>query len=250
VIDERIAQRRARVRDDDRRRRLRRTVTVAALLLVLAVVVAVESSPLVGLEEVQVVGLDRLDAGAVRDAADLPLGTSTLRLRLRAAAARVEALPLVREAGARRIDPLTVRIEVAERQPALVVEGGGASRMVDRDGVIIAEGGLDGLPLISLPTEPPPVGETIAADATLANAHRAWRGLSGPLRTSVVRYEAAGPDELSLHLDRGIEVRFGRADRIDEKVRAIGAVLGDVGDTPIELIDVRAPSAPVVVGVP
>jgi hypothetical protein len=43
-------------------------------------------------------------------------------------------------------------------------------------------------------------------------------------------------------------VRFGRAERVDEKVRALGAILGDVGDSPVTVIDVRAPSAPVVIG--
>jgi cell division protein FtsQ len=246
VIDERMAERRAQVRDDDRRRRLRRTVTGVVLAVVLAVFVVVENSPLVGLEEVQVVGLDRLDEQTVIAVADLPLGTSTLRLRLRAAAERIEALPLVRSASARRVDPLTVRFDVVERQPALVVQGARETRLVDRDGVVISSGSLDGLPRIVLPTAPPEVGRTVAADPTLANAHRAWRGLSGPLRAEVVRYAAAGPDELSLHLRSGIEVRFGRADRIDEKVRALGAVLGDVGGEQVGIIDVRAPSAPVI----
>lgn len=247
MIDERIAERRAQVRDEDRRRRLRRTVAVLVLLAVVAVLVLVERSALVALEEVEVVGLDRLSVDEVVDAADLELGTSTVRLRLRAAAERVEALPLVRSADARRVDPLTVRIEVEERRPALVVRGAGESRLVDRDGVVLVDGELEGLPTIVLPVAPPPAGSPVGDDAALGNAHRAWRGLSGPLRAEVDVYDAAGPDELSLVLRSGTQVRFGRADRIDEKVRALGAVLDDLGETEVEAIDVRAPSAPVVI---
>jgi cell division septal protein FtsQ len=50
---------------------------------------------------------------------------------------RVEELPLVREAHARRLDPLSVVVEVEERQPELVVVGDGERRYLDRDGVVI-----------------------------------------------------------------------------------------------------------------
>jgi hypothetical protein len=117
VIDERIAQRRAAVKDDERRDRLRRTRRVVLVVLVLAGLVALERSPLVGLEEVEVVGTERLAASQVSDAAELELGTSTLRLGLQAVTERVEALPLVRRASAWRTDPLSVRIEVTEQLP-------------------------------------------------------------------------------------------------------------------------------------
>ncbi len=255
MIDARIAERRAAVRDDRRRVRLRRTLWVLGLLAAAAGLVAIERSALVGLEEVTVSGVERLDPDEVRAAADLELGTSTLRLGLREAVARVEQLPLVARAEGRRSDPLTVHLEVVERTPALVVRGDDVQRYVDREGVLIAEveveegGDSDGDtgPEIVLGTEPPAVGERVEAEPALDNAHATWRGLSGPLRADVVRYRAAGPDELTLELREGIEVRFGRAERVDEKVRALGAVLEDVGDTPIETIDVRAPSAPIVI---
>lgn len=253
MIDDRIAERRARVRDDRRRARLARTVWTLVAVLVLAGLVVVERSTLVALAEVQVSGTERLAEEAVRAASGLEPGTSTLRLRLGHAEERIEdQLPLVRSAQARRLDPLTVVLAVEERQPALVVVGEGLRRYVDRDGVLIDEVGEEespaaGLPVVELPGPPPEVGATADDDPTLANALAAWRGLSGSLRAEVVRYRAAGPDELTLTLSSGIDVRFGRAVRVDEKVRALGAVLADVGDTPIELIDVRAPGAPVVV---
>lgn len=253
MIDERIAERRADVRDHRRRGRLRRTILIAVLLVLAASLIAIERSPLVGLEEVRVTGTERLDREAVLVAADLELGTSTLRLGLADAAARVRALPVVRDAVASRLDPLTVQIDVVERQPVANVTGGGVTRLVDRDGVVIADDRIEGLPEIRLPDQPPPVGGGVGDDPTLANAHQAWRGLSGPLRAEVERLDAAGPEELSLRLAQGIEVRFGRAQRIDEKVRALGAILVDLEDegtdmAEVAVVDVRAPSAPVVIG--
>jgi cell division protein FtsQ len=246
VIDERIAERRRQVRGERRRWRLRRTLVVVLLLVLAVALVVVERSALVGLEEVQVTGTERLDPEEVLDAADLALGTSTLRLRLGAVEERVEGLALVREATARRLDPLTVRIEVAERQPSLNVRHGDERRLVDREGIVLADGWVDGLPEVRLSGEVPAPGEAVDADPALANAHRAWRSLSGPLRAEVVRYDAGGGDELTLRLRSGTQVRFGRAERVDEKVRALGAVLEDVADLEVAVIDVRAPSRPVI----
>jgi cell division protein FtsQ len=248
MIDERIAERRRQIRGERRRGRLRRTLLAVGIVALAIGLGLVERSALVGLEEVEVAGTERLEPGEVLEAADLALGTSTLRLRLGAVEERVEALPLVREATARRLDPLTVRIEVTERQPALNVRGADREVLVDREGVVLDDGGLDGLPEIRVEGDVPAVGQAVGADPALANAHEAWRSLSGPLRVEVVRYDAVGPDELELHLRSGVAVRFGRAERVDEKVRALGAVLDDVADADVAVIDVRAPGAPVVVG--
>ena len=246
MIDERIAQRRRQVRDQRRRHRLRRTVVIVVLLAIVAAFVVVERSDLVGLEEVRVVGTQRLTPEQVTEAADLPLGTSPLRLRLDAAEERVEALPLVFEARSRRVDPLTVEIVVVERVPAVNARHGDERVMIDRHGVVVAEGNLAGLPQIVLAADPPRPGERVDAAPALANAHRAWQQISGPVRAEVVRYDADGPDLLDLQLASGVTVRFGRAERVDEKVRALGAVLEDLHDTEVATIDVRAPSTPVV----
>ncbi len=247
MIDRRIADRRREVRDEQRRRRLRRTIAVATVVVVLAALAAIERSALVGLEEVEVTGVDRLEARQVLDAAGLELGTSTLRLRLNQVEQRVAALPDVRAVTARRLDPLTVVIEVVEREPELVVEGRGGRVLVGRDGVVLAAAD-EVLPVIVLRGALPEPGASVSGSPALANAHRAWRQLSGPLRAQVVELDARGPDELTLTLRSGIEVRFGRAERVDEKVRALGAVLEDVDGAEVAVIDVRAPSTPVVVG--
>lgn len=245
-IDDRIAERRREVRRDRQRARRRRTFVVLGLVLAALVLWLIERSPLVGLESIEVAGTERLTERDVLEAADLDLGTSTLRLRLGRVEERVEALPLVREATARRLDPLHVRIEVAEREPVLVARGGGDERLVDRDGVVIADDRVAGLPVVQLEAVPGP-GERGPEDGPLAAAVATWRGLSGPLRTEVVHYDARDPQDLELELRSGVRVRFGAPERIDEKVRSLGAVLEDVGQEGVTTIDVRAPTRPVVV---
>lgn len=248
MVDERIAARRAEVRGDRRRRRLRRTTLVAVLLVVAVLVVVVERSSLVALAEVRVEGTNRVDADDVRTAADLELGTSTLRLPLDRARARVESLPLVATAEVRRLDPLTVLIDVTEREPVAVVEGDGGAVLVDADGVVVAEGREEGLAVIRMGQgRVPDPGDAIGEAPAAANAHAALGALPGPVRSLVGTYVAQGPDELELQLLDGTRVRFGRAERVDEKARALGAVIEDLDGRAVEQIDVRAPERPVVV---
>lgn len=246
-MDSRIRDRRRRVRRERRLRRLRRSVILVGTVVVVALLVAVERSPLVGLAEVRVAGADRLTAQAVREAAGLELGTSTLRLPLDEAETRVESLPLVAEAVARRADPLTVEIRVRERTPVAVVVGRGRPAMVDEEGVVIARGRPAGLPLIDVGgARVPAPGDSVGASSALTGAHRVLTSLPGPLRTEVVRLRAGAPDELVIVLPDGVEVSFGRAVAIGEKVRALGVVLEDLGQRAVARIDVRTPRTPVV----
>lgn len=219
------------------------------VLLLLVVGILVERSSLVALDEVRVVGTNRLTADQVREAANLRLGTSTLRLRLDRAEARVEDLPLVAEADIRRVDPLTVEITVTEREPAMMVVAGNRAVLLDETGVLLLEGRDPDLVVIDVPapTPLPALGERPGPDTALGNAVAFHQELSGPLRAEIVRYRASGPSDLEAELAGGVRAILGEAVRVDEKVRALGAVLEDLGTESVSAIDVRAPGAPVVI---
>jgi cell division protein FtsQ len=245
-MDDRIADRRAGVRRERRAARLRRTLLVTALVLAVGSLVWLEQSEMAAVRSIEVVGLERVAVDAVLEAADIEPGRSILRLRSTPAEARVRELPAVRDVVVRRAALDRIVIEVTERAPVLNVEHWRTVRLLDRDGVLIEDGSVEGLPLIRLATAPPPLGATFASHAALSNAYRAWAGLSGPLRSQVVLLHA--PDEVGLELElaSGVTIRFGRAERIEEKVRAIGVVLDDITGSEVTVIDVRVPAVPVV----
>lgn len=249
-IDDRIAARRRTVRADRRAVRRRRTVRVLVAVLVLAALVLVERSPLVGLESVTVTGVERLEVAQVRDVAQLEPGTSTLRLRLGAVERRVTELPLVASVTARRVDPLTVEIAVVERTPVFRTAGSDP-HLLDRAGTVIApaDGSVDvpdGLVELSIGGDPPQLGSTPGAGTATGSGVRVWRELTGPLRVEIEAVDVSGGGEVSLSLRTGVEVLIGRAERIDEKARALGAVLEDLDDTAVRRIDVTAPNRPAV----
>jgi cell division septal protein FtsQ len=245
-MDERISARRAAVRAQRRRARLRRTLMALLGIAALVGAVAAERSELLAVARIDVVGTERLARSDVVAAAGIDLGDPILRIGAGRAGEAVSALPLVRRAEVTRTGPTGVRIAVEERRPVLVVVGRGRSVLLDRDGVAVAAGEEAGLPVVELATRPPDVGRGTVDDAALANAHRAWVGLSGPLRGRVVRFVAPSPDGLELVLDSGVRVRFGRAEDLAEKVRALGAVLADTAGSEVTVIDVRVPAVPTV----
>ena len=93
----------------------------------------------------------------------------------------------------------------------------------------------------------PDPGDHVSDHPALANAHRAFQQLPGALRARVTSYLAVGADDVDLLLEDGIVAHLGRAERMDEKARALGALLEDLRGRAVDAIDVRAPSRPVVV---
>jgi cell division protein FtsQ len=244
-METKIAERRAEVRRERMGRRRRRALAVLLVGLIGAGMLAIARSSLVALAEVEVVGADRVEIESIVEAAALPIGSSTLRLRLGPAQERVEAIPEIRSAHARRIDPLSVRIEVIERQPAIAVVSRRSRVLIDIDGIVLGEGRVDSLPTIVVSVGLPEPGQPITDAPSAGAAFQVYRGLPGPLRSEVVRYEVSG-DDIVLVLDGGAEVRFGRPSRIAEKARVLGALIEDLEPGEGWRIDVRAPNAPVV----
>jgi cell division protein FtsQ len=247
-VDSRIAERRAEVRHERMVSRRRRSLTLVAVGALVALLAVVERSPLVALTAVEVAGNHSVSADEIRTAADLPLGSSTLRLRLGQAAERVEGIPEIRSATVRRIDPLTVRVEVAERSPIVVLRSGEQARLVDGEGDVLGGGSVPQLPVIAITSSLPEPGGTVADSVPAGAGFTVFRELPGPLRAAVVRYEVRAADDILLLLDGGAAVRFGRGDRVAEKARVLGALLEEVAPGEGWTIDVRAPNAPVVAG--
>lgn len=234
------------MRSARRRDRLRRTLLAIVGVGVLVGLVWFEGSEWTAIDRIAVDGTQRLDPAAVLAVSGLEVGAPAFRVRPGATARRLEELVLVREAVVRREGIVGFVLEVTERQPVYVVVHGPTEVLVDRDGVVIDEGRIPGIPVVRLTTRPPSVGGSVVSNAALANAHQVWTALSGPLRAQVIDIRAPDPDGLELILTSGVAVRFGRADRIEDKIRSIGVVLDDIAGTEVTFIDVRVPRFPAV----
>lgn len=245
-VNERIAARRAEVRAARRRRRLRRTVTVLVVAMLTVGFLALERSSLVALADLEVTGLERLTREEVVAAAGVEVGTSVLRIRLGAVRDRVEAMPLVAGATVERVGAVGLRIDVVEAAPVLTAVYPAGPVLVGEGGRVLGPGTAPGTVEVTVGGPQPAPGSRVDDLPALGAAHDVVVELSGPLLAMLDTVRAVDGDDVRLLLDSGTEVRWGGADRGDEKARALGAVLEDLGARRVAVIDVRAPRAPTV----
>jgi cell division protein FtsQ len=254
-VDERFRARRQAVRDAGVRRQRRLAGSIAALVVLGGGVTALTYSPLFLITDVAVAGVSPERAAEVEEAAAFPPGAHLLFTDLNSPTGRVEALPWVANATIRRNPPSTLEIAVTAREPAAVVRLSHASWLVDRDGVLIGGGAVDGLVQVDAPgAELPSVGQVVEAEA-IRDALVVHAGLPAELRARVVRYDARAdlPLRLLLRLDgepAEVWVRVGDGTRIGQKGQAIALVLEQAQhDETLNLagmeLDVRAPENPV-----
>ncbi len=246
AVNERIARRRAEVRAARRRRRLRRTVIAVVVIGLVAGLLALERSSLVALVDVEVTGLERLEEQDVLDTAGVREGMSVLRIRLGTVTERVEGIPLVTDAQVSRVGALGLRIEVDEAAPVITARFPSGTLLISEHGMVLGEGEAPGTPVVAVRGPAPEAGDRVQDVPALAVAHEVLLGLPGPLAALVERADARAADDLRLVLEGDVVVRWGDASRTDEKARALGAVLEDLGGRAVSSIDVRAPMAPTV----
>jgi len=142
---------------------LARIVSWASRALVAAAVVAgvaaaamflhhyVTSSEHFQVREIQVTGAARVGRDEILNAGRIAAGDNVFRIDLDGAAARIRALPWIREAVVRRRLPGEISIKVVERQAAALVELGGLY-LVDGEGNLFKRLGStdpDDLPVVT-----------------------------------------------------------------------------------------------------
>ena len=204
---------------------------------------AVINSPVFGIDRIRVEGARQLTADEVRELAAVEPGTNLLRLSVEDVAAALESSPWVRDAAADRSLPTTLVLRVEERRavgwvqdpsgPAVVADDG---TVVDRPGPV--PGDLPGLGTVAASLAP---GERLGGVDTLRVAASMRDEL---LATVATVAEVDG--ELLLGLRDGGEVRYGEADHLLEKNRALAEMLAWAADrgVGVDYVDVRIPSAP------
>lgn len=228
----------ARVR---RRRRRRAAVTGSAMALGLVLGWLLFGSSLLAVRRIEVRGVHRVPAAAVREAVRFEIGHPMALVSPDAAAAHASAVPLVRSVRVVRSWPSTLVVEVVEREPiAAVPAAGGRLALVDGDGVVVetVAAAPAGLPVLQ-------VDVATAGPAALRAARAVSDGLPQPVRDQVRSIGAASPDGVQLVLTDRSTVQWGSADRSADKAQALLAVHPKPGERPT-VIDVTAPDAPAV----
>ncbi len=232
----------SRARFEHRASRVRRRWLRLALVAWLAVALVaglgwlVGFSPVLASTSVRVEGVDDADAGAVLEAAAVPLGTPLVRLDTGRIAERVQSqVRFVRAATVHRAWPQTVVVEVSPRAALLAVRGPDDQvSLVDDQGVSFrdVETVPAGLPVVSSTDTP--------AEDGLVAAVEVLRLLSDGQRSTVTGITVSSADLVTFMLGK-VQVVWGGRGEGAKKLAVLNALL----KTDPDVVDVSAPDTPV-----
>lgn len=260
-IDPRIRERRIAVRRDEGRRRLRLLVIAASVIGAGLVGWLAMRSPLLDVDAIRVDGASNTRPASIVAASGVRRGTAMVDVDEGAVARRIEALPWVRSATVRRDWPGTLTVTITERRAVAAARGpsDGAQEtwlLVDGEGRLLArrDRAQEGVPAI----EGGPFGATPgdAIDPAGKGALDVARAIGADRvgEIPVVAVVDGGELELRLAGDQpggsGGVVRFGPPEQVREKLLAVFTVLDQVDRRGLAVLDVRVPSAPVIIRVP
>jgi cell division protein FtsQ len=241
----------ARGKRDDRERRIaetrrRKQLRVMAVVLVVVVVVAgsvaLYRSAIFRIDEVQVLGTERLTADAVRSRAAVPDGATLLRYPSRAIRERLLAYAWIAEVQVTRDFPHTLRIRVVERSPIAAVDTGDTFWAVDKTGMVLGEQAYEEtstLPVIrDIPGLDLKAGRASTSEV-LGNALAVLAGISDELRGKLRAVTAPSIDETTLLTTENVEILVGQATELETKsLRALTIMRKYAGN--VVFIDVRS----------
>jgi cell division protein FtsQ len=247
TVDPRMRSRRIGVRREAGRRRLRRVTLVLAVLALAIGSLAAARSPVLDVDQVTVSGAHRTDVAAVVRAAGIDRGDPMVGVDPGAAAHRVERLPWVGRVRVVRAWPATVRIEVDEREPVAMIQVTEARVALVDDGgrvLAIAPAGFEAQPADGGPVTLTGVDGRLAEGERLPPDARAALAVALAARDRLPGVIASVSTGLDAVLVEGGTVRFGSADRVEDKLTAVGTVLDQVDTGCLEMLDVRVPGSP------
>ena len=242
-IEPRMRERRVAVKRAQGRKRLKWFLLAAALVIVVVGTLAVLGSGLFAIREDQVflTGNVYADPEQVQAVVDDLVGTPVLVADTQAAERRLEAIPWIETARVRTDFPHGVSIEIRERKAIATYQGPDRQfRVLDRFGRVLDV--IDNYPFAYvLLGGPDPVDLDAGEFAPYGYAAAADLGknLTGSIRGRVELIEVmADGSRLVMHLDDGVEVRFGEARDLLVKLVRLETVLSSGAVPDAGVIDV------------
>lgn len=200
------------------------------------------NSPFFSVKEVQALGLARLRADDVVEAAGIEKGTNIFRVDLGKAAERVAGNPWVRSVTLRRRLPATVEIVVTERAAVAAMPYYSSYVLFDEDGwALEVVRDLPALPLVT-GEDVPEVTVGSQVDSEGLRGAIACASAFGPRANEVSEVHADRSGEITAYIAGGITALVGRPDStLTRRVGLLLGILQDVRSTkiPVKVIDVR-----------
>lgn len=231
---------RRRFSAEARRRRRRWYVVLAAVGALVLFVAAGVFTPLMAVREIEVSGVESVDAGKVQEALERFEGRPLALIDDGEVHRALEPFPVIQRYAVERVPPHTLVVRIEERTPVISVAGSEGVQLYDAAGVLL--GSADAAPAGV------PLGEGALTDlssAAFRSASRALRDMPADLRGQITGASATSAQDVTFALASGITVIWGDADDSRRKAVVLQAMLSSLADQSVSRIDVSATEAPV-----
>ncbi len=221
-----------------------RAVAGVTAFMCAAAIVAASIGPFWRIRDVAIEGAHHVTVDTVVAASEL-LGAQAFTASAARARDRLVKLPAVRDARVEIRIPDHARVILSERVAIARWISGGTEWFVDADGVLFSSLDPRGAPEIRVTDEQKPRQAGDRLDPALVDAATKLARLGpGDLRadaTSPRIVLAAGANGLVLRFASGWEIRFGGAERVDDKIANVRRFLRDNPQRKLDYVDVRSP---------
>jgi cell division protein FtsQ len=243
----------------------RRWILIAAIILVVVLAAAAVSlylSPLFSIKEVQIQGAGREPVAELLKLADVPTGATLLRVDTTQIAQNLKSDIWISSVQVQRHFPDTLVIAVTERAPFAVAElvdptakNGLNPWLLSADGVWLGSAldlsklgatvqnsevtGLVQIQGLTAAVEGQ-IGQ-VAGDPQMKAAIAVLSGLGSDFESTVASVDVTNATDIDLKLRTNVEIDFGDASDIPDKVKAIQA-LQDAHPNAITYMNVRTPA--------
>ena len=221
-----------------------RAVAGVTAFMCAAAIVAASIGPFWRIRDVAIEGAHHVTVDSVVAASEL-LGAQSFTASAARARDRLIRLPAVRDARVEIRIPDHARVILSERVAIARWISGGTEWFVDADGVLFSSLDPRGAPDIRVTDEQKPRQAGDRLDPALVDAATKLARLGTadlrPDATSPRVVLAAGATGLVLRVAAGWEIRFGGAERIDDKIALARRFLRDNQQRKLDYVDVRSP---------
>ena len=214
-------------------------------------------SSLFNLKTVEITGNYKVSKEEIMAMSGLSVGTNLFSVNKMITARSIEIHPMIKKAVIKRKIFSTLEVQVIERQVWAVIPYQGNYLMVDDEGICIdklSEVNLGKHTLITMDKYPARVnlGQAVNAPA-VQMIRKVWQAIPDIQRNRISEFHYSDKDQsILIYTLKGTEVRFGKLERLDEKVQTFTEIfkieneLQQDGKEVLEYVDIRYKGQPVV----
>lgn len=261
------AARAERARKTYRRHAVRVAVIIGVVACLLLGGAGLYFSDAFRIEKVEVQGVEHLTSAEMEALANVPQGTTLLRVDTGAVKRNLLRDAWVKSVSVNRVFPNTLQIAITERSIAAVVEVPTLNATSTQPWAVAS----DGMWLMAIPSQESELGQSISqkiyadaasalhitdvpygttpetgtycADENVNNALAIVSGMTTELAGQVVQVKATDAESTLLTLESGVEIAFGKAEDIRDKERVCLKILEENPGT-VSYINVRVVDRP------